>query len=59
MRNNLAPVAEKVDVIQCDIAHPPFKADSIGDIVICHNVIQHTESEKYSDRLVPYRQARW
>ena len=44
MRNNLAPVAEKVDVIQCDIAHPPFKADSIGDIVICHNVIQHTES---------------
>jgi len=44
MRTNLAPVAEKVDVIQCDIAHPPFKADSIGDIVICHNVIQHTES---------------
>ncbi len=44
MRNNLAPAAEKVDVIQCDIAHPPFKADSIGDIVICHNVIQHTES---------------
>ena len=43
MRRNLAEFAN-VDLIQCDISRPPFLPDSIGDIVICHNVIQHTRS---------------
>ena len=33
-----------VDVIQCSIDAPPIKDDSVGGIVYCHNVIQHTES---------------
>jgi len=32
------------DVIQCSIDMPPIKEQSIPGIVICHNVIQHTQS---------------
>ncbi len=31
-------------VIQCSIDAPPIRAEVIPGIVICHNVIQHTES---------------
>jgi len=35
---------KNVDIIQCSIDHPPLLPGTITGIVICHNVIQHTES---------------
>ena len=43
IKKNLMGV-DNVDVIQCSIDCPPIKDGSIGGIVICHNVIQHTPS---------------
>jgi SAM-dependent methyltransferase/uncharacterized protein YbaR (Trm112 family) len=43
MRRNLAGL-RNVDVIQCSIDQPPLRRDCVPDIVICHNVIQHTRS---------------
>src|SRR5262249_34523909 len=43
MRRNLADLPN-VDIVQCDIGEPPFKADALPGLVICHNVIQHTAS---------------
>jgi 2-polyprenyl-3-methyl-5-hydroxy-6-metoxy-1,4-benzoquinol methylase/uncharacterized protein YbaR (Trm112 family) len=38
------------DVIQCSIDRPPLRRQSIDGIVICHNVIQHTESVERTAR---------
>jgi ubiquinone/menaquinone biosynthesis C-methylase UbiE len=37
-------------VIQCSIDQPPIRQDAIDGIVICHNVIQHTESVEKTAR---------
>lgn len=37
-------------VIQCSIDHPPIRSNAIDGIVICHNVIQHTESVERTAR---------
>lgn len=42
MRKNLRAVPN-VDVVQCSIDKPPIRTACI-DIVVCHNVIQHTPS---------------
>ena len=42
IRRNLAGIAN-VDVVQCSIDAPPLRDDCM-DMVICHNVIQHTPS---------------
>jgi SAM-dependent methyltransferase len=41
-RKNLVGLEDKIDVIQCSIDCIPLKPNSILDLVICHNVIQHT-----------------
>lgn len=41
-RKNLAGFEDKIDVIQCSIDCIPIKSNGIPDLVICHNVIQHT-----------------
>lgn len=38
------------DVVQCSIDAPPIRENSIRDLVICHNVIQHTESVEKTAR---------
>jgi SAM-dependent methyltransferase len=38
------------DVVQCSIDAPPLRPRCIGDIVICHNVIQHTPSVERTAR---------
>lgn len=43
VRRNLAGL-KNVDVIQCSIDAPPLLDQSIGGMVYCHNVIQHTPS---------------
>lgn len=43
VRRNLAGL-ENIDVIQCSIDAPPIRDGSVGGIVYCHNVIQHTPS---------------
>ena len=43
---------KNVDIVQCSIDRPPLKLNSIEGLVICHNVIQHTESvEKTAESL--------
>ena len=43
---------KNVDIIQCSIDAPPFADNSPFDLVICHNVIQHTPSvEKTAEAL--------
>lgn len=37
-------------VIQCSIDRPPIRRNAIEGIVICHNVIQHTESVERTAR---------
>lgn len=37
------------DVVQCSIDHPPLR-EQIADLVICHNVIQHTPSVEATAR---------
>lgn len=45
VRRNLGPSGfRNYDVIQCSIDAPPIRERSIGGLVICHNVIQHTPS---------------
>jgi hypothetical protein len=45
------------DIVQCSIDAPPIREQSI-DLVMCHNVIQHTPSvERDGARAVPPRQA--
>ncbi|MFM8751413.1 methyltransferase domain-containing protein [Rhabdaerophilum sp.] len=46
-------------VIQCSIDHPPIRSNAIDGIVICHNVIQHTESVERTARPVRHRGAGW
>jgi len=43
VRRNLSGF-ENVDIIQASIDSPPLRDGSIGGIVYCHNVIQHTPS---------------
>lgn len=43
MRLNLEG-CDGIDVVQCSIDQPPLKDRCIDGIVICHNVIQHTQS---------------
>ncbi len=43
MRANLSHL-ENVDIIQCNISTPPLRPDSLTDLVLCHNVIHHTQS---------------
>jgi ubiquinone/menaquinone biosynthesis C-methylase UbiE len=42
MARNLVGLHDKIDVIQCSIDCVPLRANSIPDLVLCHNVIQHT-----------------
>lgn len=44
MKKNHAGLRDKIDVIQCSIDAIPLKDNCIPDMVICHNVIQHTPS---------------
>jgi SAM-dependent methyltransferase len=46
---NLAGVPG-VDVVQCSIDRPPLRDGSIDGIVLCHNVIQHTQSVEETAR---------
>ncbi len=43
MRRNLKGV-DNVDIVQCSIDSLPIRDSAIDGIVICHNVIQHTQS---------------
>ncbi len=43
MKRNLRGLPN-VDVVQCSIDRPPIRNASIAGIVLCHNVIQHTQS---------------
>lgn len=43
-RNLTGRPADRYDIVQCSIDRPPFKDRSIDGIVICHNVVQHTQS---------------
>jgi uncharacterized protein YbaR (Trm112 family) len=49
-RNIPPDMRARLDVIQCSIDQPPLKAASIDGIVICHNVIQHTQSVEATAR---------
>jgi SAM-dependent methyltransferase len=44
MKRNLKGLEDKIDAIQCSIDHIPLRKNSIPDLVLCHNVIQHTPS---------------
>ena len=48
MRRNLVGIPN-VDVVQCSIDRPPIKQGSI-QLVMCHNVIQHTPSVERTAR---------
>jgi 2-polyprenyl-3-methyl-5-hydroxy-6-metoxy-1,4-benzoquinol methylase len=50
MKQNLKGLESKVDIIQCSIDHLPLRKNSIPDIVMCHNVIQHTPSVEKTAR---------
>lgn len=41
---------ENIQIVQCSIDNPPIKKRSIPDLVICHNVIQHTPSVENTAR---------
>lgn len=49
MKQNLQ-VLDAVNVIPCSIDHPPLRDGAIEDVVICHNVIQHTPSVERTAR---------
>jgi uncharacterized protein YbaR (Trm112 family) len=51
MRKNLiASGSTDWDIVQCSIDQPPLRSNSIGGMVICHNVIQHTPSVERTAR---------
>lgn len=51
VKRNLGPSGfHNYDVVQCSIDAPPLRARSIGGLVICHNVIQHTPSVEKTAR---------
>jgi 2-polyprenyl-3-methyl-5-hydroxy-6-metoxy-1,4-benzoquinol methylase len=48
MQRNLSSTPN-VDIVQCSIDRPPIKPESI-ELVMCHNVIQHTPSVEQTAR---------
>lgn len=49
-RNLRSSTHRNYDIVQCSIDAPPLRPQSIDGIVICHNVIQHTESVEKTAR---------
>ena len=51
VQQNLSPLGfESYDVVQCSIDQPPLRDRIIDGIVLCHNVIQHTQSVEKTAR---------